>query len=276
MIKFSYNGNGLRNISIEDAIRNVALNGYDGIELSLLKNQLFPFTVNDKQLNSIKNVAADSGIKIACLATGGSDLLSDIPYEPSLITPDKEGRKKRIELLKRSIEIAKYLGSPVMNFASGFKNKEMAADDARKYFIEGVQILLDDCKELILAVEPEPDMFIGTTEAAISAIEEVNSPYFKLNLDIGHVYCSEDEYLNKIEKALDYTVHCHIEDIKNRIHHHQIPGTADIDFSSVFKILKAKGYNNFVSVELFHHADVWQQALSESIKYLKAIDKEIY
>lgn len=271
MFKLSYNANGLRNLNIEDAIKSVALEHYDGIELSLHKNHIHPYNIKKGQLDKIKYIASEFNIKIACLATGCADLLSSIPYEPSLISKSEADRKQRIDLIKRSIELAAYLECPVINFASGLKIDSMHDNDAKKYLIEGIHLALDTAEEIILAIEPEPEMFIDTTEKAIEIIKEINSDKFKLNLDIGHVYCCEDNYKAKIEKALEYTVHCHIEDIVGRRHYHQIPGTGDIEFEDIFNLFIKHGYDKYISVELYHHADVWKQALRESFQYLTQI-----
>ncbi|MFD0441571.1 hypothetical protein ACFQ10_01210 [Streptomyces indonesiensis] len=43
MFRLSYNANGLRNLTIERAIEEVAEAGYDGIELSLHPRHIDPF-----------------------------------------------------------------------------------------------------------------------------------------------------------------------------------------------------------------------------------------
>ena len=67
---------------------------------------------------------------------------------------------------------------------------------------------------------------------------------------------------------MPFTRHMHIEDIKGRVHHHEIPGEGDIDFDRVFSILHKANYAHYISVELHHHNDRWQSALSESLAFL--------
>ena len=271
MFKLSYNTNGLRNMPLTQAIAEVSKAGYEGIELSLHAAHLHPFKVTDSELAEIKKQLETYPVKPICLATGCSDLLSDVAYEPSLITDDKAGRTKRIELIKKSMEIARYLSIPVVNFASGKKKPVVSAGDAAAFLEEVVRECLMEADDIILAIEPEPDMFVETTGQAIALIDRISSPNLKLNLDIGHVVCCEEDVLASISKAVAYTRHTHIEDIRGRVHHHEIPGTADIDFKPIFKILENAGYVHYLSVELYHHANVWQQALKESRDYLLGI-----
>lgn len=271
MCLLSYNSNGLRNLSTEEAIRSVAAAGYDGIELSVHKSLFHPLNMSVRELKELKNAVESSNLRISCLAAGSADILSDIPYEPSLIAAKAEQRQMRINLIRRTMEVARYLEAPVVNFASGLLSPGVAAESAHAYLVEGIQACLRHQDDVILAIEPEPGMFIETTEEAIDLIQEINSPKFALNLDIGHVYCCEDDYLGKIAKALDYSVHIHVEDIVNKVHHHEIPGTGEIDFLAFAKLCRQKGYQDFISVELYHHASVWQQALQQSKDFLSNI-----
>jgi sugar phosphate isomerase/epimerase len=212
-----------------------------------------------------------TGLYPCCMATGCADLLSDDEYEPSMITSDSAGRLTRMELLLRAVEIANDLGIPVLNFSSGLLKTDVQVEAAEAYLVNGIRKLLEQTTDIVLAIEPEPKMFVETTTQAIDIINKVGSERLRLNLDIGHVYCCEDDYLERIRAAAQYTVHVHIEDIRNRVHHHEIPGTGDIDLGAVIEILEQEKYEHYVSVELYHFADVWRQALSESMKHLKSL-----
>lgn len=275
MFKLAYNANGLRNMNVIQAIHEVARHNYDGIELSLHKSHLHPFTVTTEMLDWIKTALKEENLKGVDLATGAADLLTDKEYEPSIITSDKKGREERIRCIRKSIEIAKYLGIKTVNISSGFKKDDISTRDALKNLIDGIKECIEVCDDVILAIEPEPGMFIETTEDAIKLIEKVGSEKLKLNLDIGHVVCCEENYLEKIRKAMKYTAHVHIEDIKDRVHYHLIPGDGDVDLKAVLAVLNEEKYEGFISVELYHHSDVYEKALADSYTYLRNLMKEI-
>lgn len=268
MLKFSFNSTTLRNMGVFEALSQIHAHGYDGVELMLNDSHLHPLHTPLKQIWAIRDFCFDRDIQIASVATGGDRLLSDVPWEPSLITGAALGRRKRIDLLKHSIEIAETLGAPVLNFNSGRLQKDVASSQAHQYLRDGITELLNHTGELILVMEPEPDFFVGTSTDGLALIQEIDDPRLRLNLDIGHVNCSEDDCYGAIERAMPFTRHIHIEDIKQRVHHHEIPGEGDIDFQHVFTILEEAHYDHFVSVELHHHTEVWQRALKESLAYL--------
>jgi sugar phosphate isomerase/epimerase len=274
-MKFSFNSTTLRDLDVFDAQSQIQKFGYDGIELTLNDSHLHPLRSPMARVSEIKSFSADHGIPIVCVAAGGDRLLSDVPYEPSLIDADENDRRKRIDLLKRSIEITEFLGAPVLNFNSGLPPKELSRSQAKDHLLAGVRELLARRKNAILVIEPEPGFMIGTTTEAIAFIEEIGDPALRLNLDIGHVKCSEDDCYDAIERAMPYTRHIHIEDIKQRVHHHEIPGEGDIDFSRVFAILKDANYSHYVSIELHHHNEVWQRALKESLDYLHQFEMKM-
>jgi hydroxypyruvate isomerase len=269
MTKFSFNSTTLRNMDVFEALSQIQDCGYDGVELTLNDSHLHPLRSSMERVLAIRDFCSDRDIQIVCVAAGGDRLLSDIPYQPSLIDLDQKGRRQRIDLLKRSIEITEILEAPILNFNSGFLPEGLSRAAANDYLRQGIGELLAEKGNVTFVVEPEPGFYIGTTSAAIKLIQEINDPRFLLNLDIGHVYCSEDDCYDAINRAMPFTRNVHIEDIKQRIHHHEIPGEGDIDFSRVFSILHRANYSHFVSVELHHHADMWQRALKESLEYLR-------
>lgn len=268
MLKFSFNSTTLRNMGVFEALSQIQKAGYDGVELMLNDSHLHPLHTPLEQVWAIRDFCIDHDIRIVSIATGGDRLLGDVQWEPSLITSDATGRRQRIDLLKRSIEIAQTLGSPRMNFNTGKLQKDVAPSQAHQYLCEGVSELLQNIGNLILVVEPEPDFFIGTSTDGMALLKEFEDPRFWLNLDIGHVNCSEDDCYGAIERAIPFTRHIHIEDIKQRVHRHEIPGEGDIDFPRVFAILDEAHYDGYVSVELHNHTEEWQRALKESLAYL--------
>jgi sugar phosphate isomerase/epimerase len=274
MMKYSFNSTTLRNMDLFEALAQIQASGYDGVELMLNESHLHPLRAAPARVAEIKDFCSALGLPIVCVSAGGDRLLSDLPYRPSLIEPDEKGRRERIELLKRSVEITRTLGAPVLNFNSGMLPDGLSPAAARDLLVQGIGELLAMKAELVLVMEPEPNFFIGSTADALALIEEIGDSTFRLNLDIGHVNCSEDDCYGAIERALPFTRHIHIEDIKQRVHDHEIPGEGDIDFRRVFSLLKGANYSYYVSVELHHHDGVWQRALGESLAYLRKIESE--
>lgn len=268
MFKLCFNSTTLRNIDVFQALNLIKQYGYEGVELTLNDTHFHPLKHNRSKLKEIKVYSQDNEIDIVCVAAGGPDLLGDEPYEPSLIHMESSKRKERIDFIKQCIDVANDLNSPILNINSGILKEGGRPEKAYEFLYNSIHELLAQVGDLILVIEPEPNFFIGTTNQAIELIEKIDSPNLKLNLDIGHVFCSEENCYEHIKNALPYSRHIHIEDIKNGVHYHEIPGDGDIDFKEIIDLIKNAGYAHYVSVELHHHDAVWQKALKESREYL--------
>jgi len=269
MYPLSYNINGLRNLGVFEAIEVVAAAGYEGIELALHADHIHPDTVTPVQLETIRRTLDRHHLPAVCLATGADDLLGPERFEPSLIAPDAAGRQRRIALIRQALGIARELGIAIVNFSSGILRPGEDRALAWERLVLGIRdCLAGETNAPLLAIEPEPNFLIGTTRDAIALIEEVNDPRLVMNLDIGHVYCSEDDFLDAIKRAAPYARHAHIEDIRNRVHCHEIPGEGDIPFDAVFHALSEGGYAGYLSVELYNKTQDWQGALQRSRAFL--------
>jgi sugar phosphate isomerase/epimerase len=220
MIKLSYSTFGLTNLSFLDAIDVVDSAGYPGIELSFHRDQFNPFNITDEDIASIKRKLQTVRVKAACLATASHFFTPSRPHEPSMMSPDLAGRKRRISLVKRGIEVARKLDISLVTFGSGFIRNEHVlnpAVDPRELLVDSIQRCLQeirDDEDITLLIEPEPGMFIETVEEGVSLVDEVNSPRFRLHLDMCHMYCSEQDYIAALEKAAPYTRYLHVSDAK--------------------------------------------------------------
>jgi len=178
MFRLSYNTNGLMNLSLERAIEEVSKAGYEGVEISLHPSHLLPYDVTRERLDELKDLFASFSIEPVCLATGGMHVLGEVPFEPSLISPDEQGRKKRIDVINAALEIANYLSIPCVNITSGMQHEGVSEEEATQMLKEGVRACLRNAGQAILVIEPEPlidpwpPMFIQATSQAIPIILE--------------------------------------------------------------------------------------------------------
>ncbi|MDP3641279.1 MAG: sugar phosphate isomerase/epimerase family protein [Alphaproteobacteria bacterium] len=421
MLKLSYSANGISDINIFDAAKNIKKFGFSGVELCFHKEQFNPFTLTTDDLKKIKEFLAKEKITPVSLNTSTPFILSDVmPHGPSIVDLDSTERKKRIEITKKGIEIANFLEIPVVSFTSGFLiDDQLKTPNYNPHDLLATSIneCLSDIGNVTLVIEPEPGMLIENMQDGIDIIKKVNSPSFKLLIDIGHAYCAGDTYLSDIEKALPYTAHMHLADIKSgyklttitseslmgklenltlnkidvgyliyfkkeesfalvdknnivyfykkkvhlsehkkleelqkeykikslktckideiinkkvsqdnereilayfesiqkmedsffrifiailrflrteksddgtifidkpmgytirgKVHYHEFPGKGEIDFASVFSVLKKNNYAGFISVELYNHVDVWSEVIPKSYTYLTNLLKKV-
>src|SRR5687767_8042286 len=198
MTKLSYSTFGLTRLDFLDAIDVVDQAGYAGVELGFHRDQFNPFEITDEYLAKIKKRFETTSVRPACVATASHFFTPSRPHEPSAMSIDLAGRKRRINLVKRGIEVARKLDVSLVTFGSGFIREEHVLNPSinpHELLIDSIQDCLGEIRndeDITLLIEPEPGMFIETLDQGMSLVNEVNSPKFKLHLDLCHNYCSEN------------------------------------------------------------------------------------
>lgn len=219
-IRLSYSTFGLTNLDFIQAIEAVDKAGYDGIEFSFHRDQFNPFEINDKTIAELKSLMVKTRVKAACVATASHFFTPSRPHEPSLICPDLAGRKRRIDLVRRGIDLARKLGISLVTFGSGFIRDEHVMNpsvDPHELLVDSILRCLETVRpdeDITLLIEPEPGMLIETIAQGLSLVEEVNSPHFQLHLDLCHMYCSEPDYISALARAAPHTRYLHVSDAR--------------------------------------------------------------
>ncbi len=220
MTKLSYSTFGLTNLDFMDAIDVVDKAGYAGIELSFHRDQFNPFEITDEYLATIKKRFESISVRPACVATASHFFTPSRPHEPSVMSIDTAGRKRRINLVKRGIEVARKLDVPLVTFGSGFIRDEHVANPSinpNELLVDSIYQCLkaiQDDEDITLLIEPEPGMFIETLEQGMNLVNEINSPKFKLHLDLCHNYCAESDYIGALALAAPHARYLHVSDAR--------------------------------------------------------------
>ena len=177
----------------------------------------------------------------------------------------------RVNFVCRCIDLARELGSDAVSFWSGGLKDAVDADTAWNRLGDGCCRIADyaDVRDVRLAFEPEPGMFIERLEQFERLLERVASPAFGLTIDVGHVHCVNDGPIaDQLRRWKDRLYNVHIEDMRRGVHDHLRFGEGDIDFPPVLKALVEIGYAGGVHVELSRHSHMAPEVLAESFQFL--------
>jgi len=105
-LRFAYNTNGTANHRLDDALHLIADAGYDGVALTLDHHHFDPFAPNVAQ--RAEQLAAQlQSLRLGVVIETGARFLLDPrhKHEPTLLSPEREGRARRIEFLRRAIDV---------------------------------------------------------------------------------------------------------------------------------------------------------------------------
>jgi sugar phosphate isomerase/epimerase len=270
MIKLAFSTNAFKRYSLEDSIREIARLHYDGVEILCDIPHAYPPIFKGEQIESLKKTLASLNTQVSNLNAFTLYALGDV-YHPSWI---EDGREMRIEHTIDCIKMAKKIGAKHISTEPGGPVLPESTDVSQleKLFLDGlsrVSKIAEEEKVKVL-IEPEPGLLIENSKQFKKLITRVtNSTYVRLNFDIGHFYCVNEDPATLVHELSEYIEHFHLADIANtRVHNHLIPGNGAIDFRGVFDAMDDIGYNGFVTVELYPYQDNPVRTAEEAYSYL--------
>jgi L-ribulose-5-phosphate 3-epimerase len=269
----AYNTNGFAHHLLDDALAIIAGAEYGGVSITPDVHHLNPFEPDlPGRLLHLREELERR--KLKCVIETGARFLLDAhrKHQPTLVSPTKEERDYRFEFLALdAIPMAAELSAEVVSFWSGTPTDEAGHDEWMDRLVDGCKRLADVAagKNVGLAFEPEPGMFLDTMDKFTELHDRVNHPAFGLTLDIGHLKClGEMPTRPHLQKWRHKLWNIHIEDMKTGVHDHLKFGDGEIDFAEVFASLKEIDYAGFLSVELSRHSHDAVRTAKECLAFL--------
>ena len=275
-MKFAFSSNAFTNFSLIDSIKEISQVGYSGIEILCDIPHAYPPNLNRDKIDEIKNTLNKNNLQISNLNAFTLFALGDT-YHPSWIETSEEKREARINHTINCIDLAQQLGASNISIEPGgplLPSENISVEQALSLFEQGIKKVLSHAekKQIKILIEPEPGVLLENSKQFLKFIEGFDSKYLRLNFDIGHFYCVNEEPSSLILQLKDHIEHFHMADIRNRVHYHLIPGMGAIDFQNVFNAINKIGYNGFITVELYPYKENPVKAAKTSFEYLQSLE----
>jgi D-psicose/D-tagatose/L-ribulose 3-epimerase len=276
-LRYAYNTNGAANHRLDDALELISASGYDGVALTLDHHHFDPFAP-DFEKRGAKLGAQLERLNLTLVVETGARFLLDprAKHEPTLLSPSAEGRKRRVEFLKRAVDLAELTKAEAVSFWAGVKKAEVSEPDAQVYLREGLRELCDYAgeKAVCIAFEPEPGMLVETIADYVDLSSEF--PNLTLALDTGHCLASnEGEPEQAIREMRDVIGTVAIEDMRRGVHEHLFFGEGEMNIAGVLAALKEINYQKMICVELSRHSHCADKIVPAAIEFLQRTEREI-
>ncbi len=273
-MRFGYNTNGFAHHRLDDALAILAELGYRSVALTLDHHALNPYDPDTaRQLPVLRERLRGLGLSVV-IETGARFLLDPRhKHQPTLLSVDAQQRARRLDFLRRAVDVAAELGAEAVSFWSGTPPETETEATLMDRLVEGCRQLCEHAagRQMRLAFEPEPGMFLDTMTRYAELHRRVADPRFGLTIDIGHLHClGEIPIAAHLRRWREWLWNVHIEDMRRGVHDHLMFGEGEIDFAQVLGTLAEIGYTGGVHVELSRHSHDAVETARKSLAFLQA------
>jgi sugar phosphate isomerase/epimerase len=280
-MRLGYNTNGLAHHDLLEALELLADIGYRSVAITLDHAALNPFHEQAlaAQLAAVRRALGRHNMS-SVIETGARFLLDPRrKHEPTLMSPKAADRQRRIDFLRRAIDIAAELQSDCVSCWSGILREPLPAEQAMQRLCDSLRPVLDYAQHRGIAIgfEPEPGMFIATMSDFARLVQELQSPILRLTLDVGHLHCQGELPICDYVRAWSpYLVNVHIEDMRRGRHEHLMFGDGEMQFANIVAALVETEYQKGVHVELSRHSHEGPVAARKAFEFLAVLLEEVH
>jgi len=212
----------------------------------------------------IRGKAAECGLDISNYAIGANfSELSDDDFE------------KEIARVKREVDVARDLGVTRMRH-----DVASSSDTSIRHFRAELPRLAEACRRIadyaaaygITTSVENHGFYIQASDRVQALIHETGRDNFRTTLDIGNFLCVDEDPVSGVRNNLPYASMVHIKDFYRRPAYLNpgdgwfrsaagnylrgaVAGQGDIDMRHVLRLVKASGYDGYLSLEFEGHED---------------------
>jgi sugar phosphate isomerase/epimerase len=277
MFNLAFSTNAFKRNSLDEAIDAIAAAGFRGVELMADIPHAYPPDLGPGARATLLKKTQSLGLAVSNINAFTLFALGDT-YHPTWIEHDQTLRNRRIDHTVQCLELAADMQTKSVSIQPGgpLIGTTLNRTDAQQSFADALALVLPAAERLdiTLAIEPEPGLLIQTA----GEYREFKRTHFsdnsriKMNCDIGHLFCVQEDSAQVIRSMPDEIAHVHLEDIgANRVHQHLAPGKGCIDFRSIFAALNEIGYAGWVTVELYPYEATAAEIAKQAFRYLQPL-----
>lgn len=272
-MRLGYNTNGFAHHRLDDALTILAELGYRSVALTLDHHALNPYDVGTpRQLPLLRERLRNLGL--AVVVETGARFLLDLrrKHQPTLLSADTAARERRLDFLRRAVDVAAALDAEAVSFWSGAATEPASEETLMNRLVEGCRQLCEyaERRRVRLAFEPEPGMFVDSMTRWTELHRRVAHPSFGITIDIGHLHClGETPVAPHLRRWRDWLWNVHIEDMRRGVHDHLMFGEGEIDFAEVMAALVEIDYTGGVHVELSRHSHDAVETARRALAFLR-------
>ena len=276
MLRYAYVSSGLTQHRLEDALDLLLEAGYEGVALTLDHVHFDPFAPRLRARAERLGALLDARGLARVVETDSRFLLDrHRPDHPSLLS---ESRQRRLELLRRAVDIAAAAGAPVVSMRSGAAPRDQDPVTAWTLLMDGMERVLTAAGRagVAIAVEPEGGMLVERLDDFLMLTRRLGDPPgLGLTLDLGHCVAVEPGPVEaSVRRVAERLLHVHAKDMRRSGDEQLMLGDGDLDLPAALRALAESGYDGLVAVELPRHAHLAPDVVPQAIARLRDAERD--
>jgi len=258
--------------SFAEQCRGIKAAGFQGIEIA-------PFTlaehlddISPARRRELRGIIEGEGIQFV-----GLHWLLLTPGWLHLSTADQGIRQKSWDYFLKLIDFCADMGRGVMVLGSPKQraSKDNTPAEALRNFKDGLARVAPHARErgCTVLIEPLPSKdtnVVNTLGEAMKIVEELNSPAIQTMFDFHNTPDEREPMEVLVRRHYRFIRHVHINEMDGRH-----PGTGNLDFLPVFKVLAELKYQSWVSLEVFDFKPGPEAILRETRAYLRNLEGKL-
>ncbi|MCP1308233.1 sugar phosphate isomerase/epimerase family protein [Paenibacillus tyrfis] len=246
-----------KELTVTEAIRWIADNGGEHVEIVPIGYDL---TDNPGLIEDIHKTADQAGLDISGYAVGAN-----------FVQATPEAYELEIEKTMRQVDIARDLG--VKRMRHDVASRPIPETSIRQFeadlpkLVEACRRIADYAAQFDIVTSVENHGFyLQASDRVLRLVHEVDRVNFKTTLDIGNFLCVDEDPVSAVSNNIPFASMVHLKDFYRRPSYRNpgegwfksthgnflrgaIVGQGDIDMPEVIRVLKASGYDGYLSVE---------------------------
>src|SRR4030081_2800915 len=239
-MKFTLNTLGAPSWSLEETARNARAYGYAGVDLRLLDGDVISLESVRANRNRIRTLFPKDELPVAVLATS-----------VRLATADPAVRQKTLDEGRAWIELAAELDVPVIRYFAARNPPELDLERSIQAVGEMLALLADHASAAGIKIGVETHDEFASSVTVARALALAPSPSVGALWDMYHTARVRESPAHALAQIGDRVLNVHLKDGRKTADGWQLLllGEGEIPVKEALRLLHARGYDDFVSVE---------------------------
>lgn len=253
-------------LPLAECFRMVKQAGFDSIEINVAEEGELRTDSTEAEVRAIVASAAEAGIELSSLSSG-------LGWKYPLTSPDASVRSKATDNIKKSLEIATWMGVDTILVVPGVVNADIPYDAAYERAQEGLKSVAAEAeaRKVSVGVENVWNKFLLSPLEFSRFLDEIGSSHVGAYFDAGNVlvYGFPDQWIRILGSRIRKI---HVKDFKANIGNITAfcnPLQGDVPWARVRTALEEIGYDEYITAEVEGykgHPEIGLKHIAESLR----------